>query len=167
MINWKFWLGQALCYSLFIGLIGYFSNAPAYQRYPDQQGMIKLSLRHAGKILGECRERSASEMAQLPPNMRITTLCPRGRSPLQLDLLINDEMVYSKQLPPRGIHGDGLSSVYFRLPVKSGEINLKVRMKDHIKQNDYPYQLEKTLQLAPAQVLVVDFDGSRGNFTIL
>lgn len=167
MINWRFWVGQALCYSLFIAFIGYFSNSPAYQRFPEQQATIKLSLRHAGKILGECRERSETELAQLPPNMRISKICPRERSSLQLDLLINDEMIYSKEVAPRGVHGDGLSSVYFRLPVDSGEINLKVRMKDHINQKDYPYQLQKTLQLAPAQVLVIDFNAVAGEFIIL
>jgi len=167
LINWKFWIGQALCYSLFLAFIGYFSNSPTYQRFPDNQAMIKLSLRHAGKILGECRERSEAELAQLPPNMRISKICPRERSPLQLDLLINDEMIYSKELAPRGIHGDSLSSVYFRLPVNSGEINLKVRMKDHIDQKNYPYQLEKTLQLSPAQVLVIDFDANEGSFILL
>ncbi|MEH6467181.1 MAG: hypothetical protein V7722_06080, partial [Porticoccus sp.] len=124
-------------------------------------------LRHAGQILGECRERSEEELAQLPPNMRISKICPRERSPLQLDLLVNNEMVYSKEIAPRGIHGDGLSSVYFRLPVSSGEINLKVQMKDHINQKEYPYQLRKTLQLAPAQVLVIDFDAKAGEFIIL
>jgi len=167
LINWKFWIGQALCYSLFIAFIGYFSNSPKYQRFPDDQATIKLSLRHAGQILGECRNRSEKELAQLPPNMRIAKVCPRERSPLLLDLLINGEMVYSEELIPRGLHRDGLSSVYFRVPVDSGNIDLKVRMKDHTSQNDYPYQLQKSLQLAPAQVLVVDFDSKTGEFIIL
>lgn len=167
MINWKFWLGQLLCYSLFLGFIGYFSNSPKYQRFPDHQGTIKLSLRHSGQILGECHERSKEEMAQLPPNMRIGKTCPRERSPLLLDLIINNKVVYSEKLPPRGIHADGLSSVYFRLPVDSGKIELTVRMKDHVNQKKYPYQLQKTLQLAPAQVLVIDFDSKEGEFIIL
>ena len=156
-----------LCYSLFIAFIGYFSNSPKYQRFPDDQATIKLSLRHAGKILGECRNRNEKEMAQLPANMRITKVCPRARSPLQLDLLINGEMVYSEELIPRGLHQDGLSSIYFRLPVASGNIDLMVRMKDHTSQNEYPYQLQKSVQLAPAQVLVIDFDAKAGQFIIL
>jgi hypothetical protein len=167
MTNWKFWAGQLLCYSLFIAFIGYFSNSPAYQRFPDNQAMIKLSLRHAGKIVGECRNRNEKEMAQLPPNMRIAKVCPRERSPLLLDLLINNEMVYSKELEPRGLHKDGLSSVYFRLPVDAGDIDLKVRMKDHINQSEYPYKLQKSFHLAPAQVLVIDFDAKTGEFIIL
>lgn len=166
MTNWKPWVGQALCYSLLIGFIGYFSNSPAYERFPENQATIKLSLRHAGKILGECRERSREEMARLPANMRIAKICPRERSPLLLELLINDKPVYSERLQPRGLHKDGLSSVYFRLPVASGNINLKVKMKDHIGQSEYPYQLQKSLQLAPAQVLVIDFDARNQQFVI-
>jgi len=167
MTNWKFWAGQLLCYSLFIAFIGYFSNSPQYHRFPEQQGTIKLSLRHSGQILGECRERNKEEMAQLPPNMRISKICPRERSPLLLDLLVNNKIVYSEELAPRGIHGDGLSSIYFRLPIDSGKINLTVRMKDNINQKDFPYQLQRTLQLAPAQVLVIDFDSKAGEFIIL
>ncbi|MDX2348847.1 MAG: hypothetical protein QNK32_00515 [Porticoccus sp.] len=167
MTNWKFWAGQLLCYSLFIGFIGYFSNSPAYQRFPDNQAMIKLSLRHAGQLIGECHIRSEAELAQLPPNMRIAKVCPRERSSLMLDLLINGEIVYSEEHTPRGLHKDGLSSIYFRLPVDAGNIDFKVRMKDHPSQNDYPYQLQKKLQLAPAQVLVIDFDSKAGEFIIL
>lgn len=167
MINWRHWFGQAIFYSLFIGFIGYFSNSPVYQRYASNQAMIKLSLRHAGQTLGECHDRSPEELAQLPANMRNLRVCPRERSPLKLDLIINDETIYSQQLAPRGVQKDGLSSVYFRLPVTAGELDLKVRMKDHLEQENFPYQLERKIIIKPAQVLVIDFDSQSGEFIIL
>ncbi len=167
MFSWRQWLGQALFYSLFFGLVGYFSSAPVYQRYDHDLAMIKLSLQHAGKTLGECQIRSAEELAQLAPNMRIAKICPRQRSPLQLDLLIDGLAVYSEQLDPRGIHNDGLTSVYFRVPVDSGKIDLLVRMKDHLEQAEFPYQLKQTITLKPAQVLVIDFDDQGKKFTII
>ena len=165
--TWKSWLGQGLCFGLFIVFIGYFSNSPVYHRGDANQAMIKLSLRHSGKILGECRERSKDEMAKLPENMRISKICPRERSPLLLDMLIDDELIYSKALPPRGLHKDGISSIYFRKSVPSGNIKLKVRMKDHIDMAAFPYQLETPVTLKPGQVLVIDFDSKEKQFTLL
>ncbi len=75
--------------------------------------------------------------------------------------------VFSKQFEPRGLHNDGLSSIYFRLPVKAGEIELTVKMKDHLQQTTYPYQLDHKLVLKPAQVLVIDFDSQAGEFIIM
>jgi len=40
-------------------------------------------------------------------------------------------------------------------------------MKDHISQSEYPYKLQKSFHLAPAQVLVIDFDAKTGEFIIL
>ena len=167
MAKWQSWLGQAICYTLFMALIGFFSNSPVYQRSDDQQAMIKLSLQHPGKLLGECQILSSAEIAKLPANMRIAKVCPRERSPLLLEMLIDDELIYSEQLPPRGLHNDGMSSIYFRQPVSAGNINLKVRMKDHLEQAEYPYQMNKDIDLGPAQVLVVDFDSRAGIFTLL
>lgn len=169
MLNWnelfsKKVLGQIVCYCLFFSLIGYFSNTPNYHRYDNQQAIVKLSLRHAGKTLGECLIRSTEELALLPPNMRIAKVCPRERSPLQLAMIINGETVYDQRLLPRGVHQDGLSSVYFSILVKAGEIELEVKMKDHFEQTSFPYQLSQKLTMKPSQVLVVDFDSKSGKF---
>jgi hypothetical protein len=99
--------------------------------------------------------------------MRAPKVCPRERSPLQLELLINGETVYSEQLIPRGLHRDGLSSIYFRIPIKAGKIDMEVKMKDHSNQKDYPYQLKKMLELKPAQVVVIDFDSQAGEFILM
>lgn len=160
-------LSLVLCYGVFFALVGYFSNSPAYQRYDGEQAMIKLSFQHAGKIIGECRERNAEEVAQLPANMRIVKVCPRERSPLQLELLIDEEMIYSKKLAPRGLRNDGMSSVYVRIPVKAGQMRLRVQMKDHVEQVTYPYRLERHLTVKPAQVLVIDFDSQAGEFLVI
>lgn len=159
--------GQLVCYALFIAVIGYFSNSPTYPYLDENQAIIKLSLRHAGKLLGQCRDRSTQELAQLPANMPPIQVCPRERSALLLELSINGETVYNRQLPPKGLHKDGLSSTYFRLPVTAGNIDLQVRMKDHFDQAGYPYQLSTNLKLKPAQVVVIDFDEQAGEFFIL
>ncbi len=61
--DWPKWTGQVLAYGAFALFVGYFSNSPAFRHLPLDQATIKLSLRHAGQILGECRERTAEELA--------------------------------------------------------------------------------------------------------
>ncbi len=160
-------IGQACCFGLFMLLIGYFSNSPSYRHLAEDQATIKLSLRHAGRLLGECRRRSAEELKQLPANMRAPEVCPRERSPLLLELALDGELVLSEQLQPRGLHDDGMASAYRRLTVAAGAHQLEVRMKDHLAQQVFPYRHARTINLAPAQVLVIDFDSKNKRFTFL
>jgi len=147
-----------LAYGAFVLLIGYFSNQPSYRHLPEGSATIKLSLRHAGQILGECRERSASELADLPASMRVATVCPRKRSPLELELWLDGERVYSQILPARGLHQDGRASIYRRLSVPAGLTAIKVRLKDHVEADDFQYSSQRQLNLPAGSNLVIDFD---------
>ena len=120
-----------------------------------------------GVTSSDCRQRSAAELANLPATARAAQICPRERSPLLLELLINGELAYSEKLMPRGLHNDGLSSTYFRLPMNSGDFDLEVRLKDHLDQEDFPYSLKRSVALAPAQILIIDFDAVRGEFVLM
>lgn len=161
------WAGQALAYGAFALFIGYFSNSPAYQQLPEDQAMIKLSLRHSGQILGECKQLTAEELAKLPPTMRAQVNCPRERSPLEIELEINGKQQFSERIEPRGLHRDGMASTYQRFNVPAGPISLVVRMKDHIDQKAYPYVAERHLELRPGQVLLIDFDSQERHFVFL
>ena len=166
-MGWRRLLGQAVVLAALVSWIGYCSNLPPYRHLAGDMATIKLSLRHAGRILGECRERSAEELAGMPANMRVALDCPRERSPLLLELMIDDLPVYSEVLPPRGIHGDGRVSVYQRLQVPAGRVNLWVRLKDRLDSPEFPYQAHGTVTLAPGANLVIDFDGDREAFSFL
>ena len=161
------WLGQALAYGAFALFIGYFSNSPAYQHLPPDQAMLKLSLRHSGQILGECKQLTAEELAKLPPTMRAQVNCPRERSPLEIELEINGKVRFNERIEPRGLHRDGMASTYQRFNVPAGPISLVVRMKDHIDQKAYPYVAERHLELQPGQVLLIDFDSQEKHFVFL
>lgn len=163
---WRY-LGQGLAYALFFLPIGYCSNSPVYVHQPADQATIKISLRHSGQLLGECRQRSAEELANLSAMMRAEEVCPRDRSPLTLELDINGEPALVDTLPPRGLHNDGMAAAYRRLPVPAGKVHLRVRMKDHLGQQDFPYQAEHVVDLQPAQVLVIDFDSQTNSFTFM
>jgi hypothetical protein len=161
------YLGQALCYGLLMLALGFWSNSPPYRHLPADMATIKLSLRHSGQVLGECRQRSAEELAALPANMRLAEVCPRERSPLLLEMDLDGVTVFSELLPARGLHNDGMASVYRRLSVPAGETRLRLRLKDHIELGEFNYRAERTVTLAPAQVLVVDFDSQAGQFVFL
>jgi len=164
VIDWRRLPLQAGVGVLFAAAIGYFSSQPPYRHLPEDKAVLKLSLRHAGQIVGECRQRSAEELAGMPENMRAPLVCPRGRSPLQLELWLNNKLVLADILPARGIHNDGRASMYRRIVVPTGEMTVKVRMKDRGGTAEFQYQAERTVQLSAAENLVIDFNGDISNF---
>ena len=161
------WVAQGVCYALLILFIGYFSNLPVYRPLADEEAVIILTQRHAGRLLGECRQRSAEELAQLPPNMRIAESCPRERSPLLIELLIDGKPYHAEWLPPAGFQKDGMASLYKRFRVPAAETHIEVRMKDHVDSASYDYALQRDVDLAPNRVLVIDFKTAEKAFVIL
>lgn len=160
------WSGQVLLYALFALAIGVFSHWPPYRHLGADEALIKLSLVHTGKPVGECRERTAEELAALPPNMRAATVCPRERSPVTVELDIDGAPAARIEAPPSGLSGDGASAVYRRLTVPAGERSIAVRLRDDVRAEGFTYTLRQRVTLAPAQVLVIDFDAQSGGITL-
>lgn len=156
--------GQAMFYGLFVGVIGYFSSAPAYVHFPANMALIKASFSHAGQPKEECHVRTADELASLPPNMRVPVQCGRERSPVLFDLQLDGKEVYRAELPPSGLSRDGVSTVYQRFPVPAGRHHLRARLKDSVRVPDFNYVKEADIELAPAQVFVVEFSSRNGGF---
>ena len=160
------WVGQALLYGLFAAFIGVFSQWPEYRHLPPEQAMIKLSFTHTGKPVGDCRQADPAELAKLPPHRRQATVCPRERSPVTVEVDIGGSTVLRRVAEPTGLSRDGASAVYQRLPVTAGEQRIAVRLNDDARQPGFNYQREAVLSLAPAQVLVIDFDAEKGGITL-
>jgi hypothetical protein len=160
------WIGQALLYGAFALAVGTFSHWPRYHPIDAGQALIKLSFIHAGKPVGDCRPLSAEESARLPPNMRAPMVCPRERSPVTVELDIGGKTALRRSAQPSGLSKDGASAVYQRLLVPAGEQRIAVRLKDDVRAPGFTYQREATLKLAPAQVLVIDFDAEKGGITM-
>ena len=156
--------GQAVFYGLFVAVIGYFSSAPAYEHFPQDMALIKASFSHAGQPKEECHVRSADELAKLPPNMRVAIQCGRERSPVMFDLELDGKVVYRAELPPAGLSRDGVSTVYQRFQVPVGRHHLRARLKDSVRVPDFNYVKEVDIELAPAQVFVVEFSARTGGF---
>jgi hypothetical protein len=156
--------GQAVFYGLFVAVIGYFSSAPAYEHFPKDMALIKASFSHAGQPKEECHVRTADELANLPPNMRVAVQCERERSPVMFDLELDGKVVYRAELPPAGLSRDGVSTVYQRFQVPAGRHHLRARLKDSVRVPDFNYIKEADVELAPAQVFVVEFNSRAGGF---
>jgi len=160
------WIGQALLYGLFAAVIGAFSRWPTYHPLDAGQALIKLSFTHTGKPVGECRQQTEAELAKLPPNMRAPMKCPRERSPVTVEVDIGGATVLRRVVAPSGLSRDGASAVYHRLQVASGEQRIAVRLNDDARRSGFTHQREATVRLAPAQILVIDFDAEKGVITL-
>jgi hypothetical protein len=160
------WIGQALLYGLFALIIGYFSSSPPYRHLPADQALIKLSFSHEGKPVSACRPRSAEELAKLAPNMRAPMDCPRGRSPVTVEIDLDGIPAYRYVASPSGLSRDGASTVYHRIPVHSGEHRLAIRLNDDARITGFNYLRQETVTLKPGKVLVIDFNQEAGGITL-
>lgn len=157
MADIRRYLAQAALYAALFIPLAYFTHLPTYRHLDEGLAVLKIAIRHAGEIIGECTTLTAEETAALPPNMRHAQNCPRERSPLKLELLLDGKSVYSATVPPSGLHNDGISSMYHRLEVPAGKHQLLLRMNDDVATQGYNWQLEEAVDLQPAQVMVASF----------
>jgi hypothetical protein len=164
--GWRAWLGQIVLYGLFAAAIGTFAQWPPYRHLEPKQALIKLSFTRVGKPVGDCRPLTAAEAAKLQPNMRPTSVCPRERSPLVVQVALNGKPLVDRLVPPTGLARDGAASIYERIVVPAGEQRVAVRLSDDVRARDRPFQREATVTLAPGQVLVIDFDAGKGEIVL-
>jgi hypothetical protein len=133
---------------------------------PADQALIKLSFSHEGKLVAECRPRTAAELAKLAPNMRAPMDCPRERSPVTVEIDLDGTPAYRHVATPSGLSKDGASTVYHRFPVHAGEHRLAIRLNDDARATGFNYRREETVTLKPGKVLVIDFNQEAGGITL-
>ena len=156
------YLLQAFNYLLFIGIIGYFATNPAIRVLADDEAVITIAFAHAGDLREPCTTLSGEELAALPANMRKPEKCPRERSPVIIETLLNGAPLYNSTLQPSGIFGDGGVDVYYNAKIPSGDHHLSIRMDDSVRVPGFNHTFEKTVKIAPAQILLVEFDSRQG-----
>ena len=159
--------GQALAYTLFAMVVGYFATRPAYTHHDPGKALIKLSFSHAGQRKGDCRQFTPEEIAAMAPNMRRPLGCPRERMPLLVELLLDGEVLYRSELAPSGLAGDGASTVYQKFSVEAGSHRLMARLRDSDRSEGFDYEGEVDVTLEPSQNFVVDFKATQGGFVFL
>ncbi|HET9033386.1 MAG TPA: hypothetical protein VFN25_10825 [Dokdonella sp.] len=160
------WIGQGVLYAALALVIVIFSRWPAYQNLAPDLALIKISISHQSRLLGDCVEVSPAELAKLPPTMRAPKNCPRERSPLIVEVDVDGELVHRQIATPSGLSGDGAAVIYRRLEVPAGKHHIEIRMKDDARSEGFDYTRSEDVDLAPAEILVVDFNGAERRITL-
>jgi hypothetical protein len=164
-IHLKRAFGQGVLYAAFAGFIGVFSGWPRHQALPPGQAVLKVSFIHHGQRIAPCRPYTPEELAKLPPNMRAPQKCERERAPVAIEVDVDGATVLRRVAQPSGLSRDGASAVYHRLDLAAGEHRITVRLKDQAAPG-FNHTRAATVRLAPAQVLVIDFDAGKGGITL-
>lgn len=151
------YLFQAVLYALFFVPLAFITQQPLHQHLAPDMAELKVAVRHAGQIIGACTPVSAADYANQAANMQHTEICPRERSPLQLELILDGDTLYRASVPASGLHQDGVSSMYQRFSIPAGPHHVQLRMNDDVAVDGYTWQLEQDIQLQPAQVMVARF----------
>ena len=158
--------GQGMLYALFALAIGYFSTSPGYRHLAPDSALLRLSFTHAGKILADCRQRSAEELAKTPANMRQALDCPRERSPVRVRVELDGAPLYDEAFAPAGLKRDGAAAAYRRLPIPAGEHRLRVQFNDDARIAGFNFERERTVRAVPGQVVLIDFSADKGGILI-
>ena len=103
---------------------------------------------------------------KLPPNMRLPMDCKRERSPLNLELFLDDKLLNKVVLQPSGLHKDQGVSMFQSIKVKAGEHKLRIWMNDDVKVKGATYKHKQSVIIKPEQLLLIDFDAGSGGFFI-
>jgi hypothetical protein len=154
---------QGLAYAAFAATIAYFSAHPSYRLRGDDAALVKLSFSHSAQLMQQCRERTPEDLAKLAPNMRTKMDCPRQRADVLLELDMDGKPLYRISTPPTGLRQDGAATVYRRLEIPAGRHLFQARLADG-PDRVFHFTREIDLDLAPGQVLIVDFLTGEGGF---
>jgi len=157
---------QAVNYGVFMLLVWYFSAAPPYTQLTANQAVITVAFSHAGELREECRQLSQEELAKLPPNMRAPMNCPRERSPVTVQLLLDGELLIEDVAHAPGLYNDLGIDIYRSAKVPVGKHTLAVRMNDNVRVEGPTHSHEETVTLEPAQLLVIDFNSEIRSFIV-
>jgi hypothetical protein len=140
------------------------SNQPVFHALAPDTAVLTMSFSHGADRRAACRQLTAEEIAELPPNMRRTEICPRRRPPLFVELRVDGVPLFAADLPPSGIAGDGPSRVHEQFRLAAGEHDIEVGMRDNPTTEGFDYTAARHVSLVPAQHAVIDFQAVAGGF---
>lgn len=157
-------IGQVLFFAVVALVLGTLSAAPSYTHMTQDEAMIKVSFSHGADRKIPCVKRTREELMALPPNMRRPMSCTRERLPVYVEVMVDNKQVIAESLPPMGLAKDGRSQIYTTFKVTPGTHRVAIGIRDSRRTEGFDYELERVIELAPRQNLVVDFHGDRGIF---
>jgi hypothetical protein len=157
---------QVINYSVFMGIVGYLSILPSHRHLEENQAVVTLAFGHAGQRVSECVRLTPEQLAEMAPNMRKPAECPRERSPLTVELRLDDAVLAREVIEAPGLYNDQSVDVYRNFEVPAGSHRLSIEMNDDVNVDGPTWQHRQTVSLRPAQRVVVAFEPERGGFSI-
>ncbi|MFC1602498.1 hypothetical protein ACFL3U_02905 [Pseudomonadota bacterium] len=158
------YLLQAVNLFLFMALIAAFSSGPTVYQLEKGMAVVTLAFGHAGQPVRACRKRTPEELAALAPNMRAPMDCPRERSVIRVELLMDGELIHDITASPPGAFKDQGVDVYENVTVPVGRHQFTVHMNDDAQKEGYTYSNDYTAELTDAQLLFIDFSQQESGF---
>ena len=142
--------------------VAWLATHPTWRSLPVETAVLRVSFTHSGDRSASCRDRTAEELAKLPPNMRNAQVCDRRRPPILVQIEIDGKIIYTAEKAPSGLAGSGPSRVYERLLLPAGAHVLTVRMRDNPRTEGFDYEATRDVVLKPEQSFVIDFRKDSG-----
>ncbi|MBI5327893.1 MAG: hydrogenase iron-sulfur subunit [Deltaproteobacteria bacterium] len=158
-------------------LVFYFSDAN-YIFSNQNDSLLKLGIKHAGKRVVECDEfkllaeaakKYSQELKQTGmAQMDVTRLgnCSRERHPVSMEMYIDNEKRLTKSYKPSGWKRDGSSFVYEKFLLSPGSHSLLIKMRDGENGNLFDYTFEDSIEIRAGQIIAIDFDERSKRFFI-
>jgi len=156
------YLLQAINYTIFMALIWYFSFQPAIRVIEDDEAIVTIAFAHAGDLRESCRKISQEELMKLPPNMRKPEECPRERSPVVIEALLDGKVIFNESMQPPGIFKDGSINIYYTSRIPAGKHHFEIKMDDSVRVEGFNHSVAQDVDIKPAQILLVEFDQLKG-----
>jgi hypothetical protein len=156
--------GQALVYAAVAAAVGFFSTSPTYHQVPPGMAQIKLSFRHGGVRVEDCRKLTPEEIAKLPARERRPNTCTRERVPITIDISLDGAELYHAVLQPTGLSRDGPAETYRKFLVSAGHHRITAQLRDSKRTDGYDYRSVEEIDLAQWQNLAIDFKSDQGGF---
>ena len=164
--NTAIWV-QAGAFVLSAALLAWLSFDPPYQPLAAGESLVRVIVVHAGERLQPCRRLSAEELAALAPNMRAPEDCPRGRQGVPVRIDLGGRLLVDELLTPAGVARDGAAQLYRRFVVPAGRHALRARVGDAPRPDARAWERAQEVELAPGQVLTIDFRPEQGGILFL
>lgn len=157
---------QAALYAAFALVVGVFTTWPSFRLLGPDEALLRLSFLHPGQPVQACRQRTAEELAKMPPQMRAAADCPRERSAVLVRVELDGQVIVDDSFPPGGLSRDGAAAGYRSRPLPAGDHQLRVRFSDDARRRDQPYERAARIRVTPGQVVLIDFNPEQGGVVI-
>lgn len=112
-------------------VVAAFADGPRFDPLPAGHGRLTLAVAHLSERREPCRQLSEAERQALPPTRRVSEVCERARSPVDIELTVNGQPLVRQTFKPSGLHEDGRIYSMKRWSLPAGDHDLALTMRPH------------------------------------